>query len=307
MHRLSKLQRSTLSAFLLGSASIWIFISIRAEFSRISNSLASLRPSYVGISVVLVMMEILIVAYVYYLLLSRSGVSRPFAWRAVMPFVASRVVSYLPGKIWGIVYQASAVDRSIPTWRMVSVNIEQYLLVTLNSIAVAAGVFTYYHKGLAAGLIIFSATLSLIYTALKGSLLQRTVSILTGGISVRNELFQYENRKGEKDLLILGLLQVDWLFYIIACALILPVYFGSEDIVMIATCYSVAWIVSSLSSVTPGGLIVREASFIWLAGLFGYDPVIMFAFSIAARILFTISDVIGAVLSLVLADKTKTG
>lgn len=301
MHRLSKFQRFTVSVILLLSAFIWIIVSLKDEYSRISASLVSLRPSYVGISAASVMIEALIISYIYYLLLSKTVVSLPSARRAVMSFIASRVVNYLPGKIWGIVYQAGAMGQSIPVRHMVRANIEQYLLVNLNSIAVVAGVFTYYREGIAAALITFAAALSIIYAALKASLSQRIMSIFMG----KTEFFQYENRNGENDLLILGLLQVDWFFYILACAMILPAYSSIEDVVMIAACYSVGWIISSLASVTPGGLIVREASFIWFAGLFGYDPVIMFTFSIVARGLFTLSDVIAAALSLALTSKIK--
>lgn len=292
MHRLSNAQRFGLSAVLMLAAVIWIFVSLRGRFDQVVAAFLSFRAHYVGISIIPVMGDIFMVSYVYFLILSGLGLSGLSRRAAMLPLLASKIIRYLPGKIWGIAYQVNITDCSIPINFTLRANIEHFLLVNINSIAVAAGVFTYYKKGAVTALPMYAAALFFVFLFLRVSLTQRAISLVIRLTSAYDASFRSSIRDKNKDLLILGLMQSAWLFYYLAFSMILPAHFGLGDIVIIATCYAVAGIICAFVPLMPNGLLIREGSFIGIAEMFGYDPVDMFAFSIVARIIFTLADVL---------------
>lgn len=281
MGSLSQTQRTLISITLMLLALIWISLTIRNSLDQLSTSFVSLKWSSIALSFVPAITMIFITAYIYFLILSRS-VPVPSAQSVMKPFIASQVVRYLPGKIWGVFYQAQASSRWIPTRYTLKANIEHYILVNLNSIAVFISVFIYYREGIITALGVFAVCLILVFLVLK-----RPLPFL-------------HNRGDSKDLLILGLLQAEWLFYFIACVFILPSDYDIKSAMIISTSYAMAWLVGALAILLPSGLFVREASFIWITGLFGFNPVDMLIFSIVARTLFTLADIVSAFLSKIL-------
>lgn len=270
-----------ISVILVISAILWVFIILRENAGKLTISMASLELKWIALSVVPAMISVFIATYIYYLVLS-GIVLVPLSVRNIMtPFIVSQVVRYLPGKIWGIYYQIVS-SKQVSSHQTVKANIRHFALTNLNSFAIAASVFTYRHEGNWTALVVFVAV----------------------QFSMFFFLTTYDSNRG---IQIFTLLQAEWLVYFFTCFLILPGYYGIGEVLFIATCYVIAWIGGALIVMLPGGLFVREASFIWLSGLFGFNPGDMLAFSIIARMLFTLADVACASLSvLFLSLKSET-
>lgn len=296
MHSLSSTKRSLIAIILILSAAGWISFSLRDSTGYLKTSLQTLELQYLALSLIPAVLMVFITSYVYFLILAGFVPSIPPPRNVMVPFITSQVVRYLPGRLWGIVYQVQVRDNSVQTRSVVKANVVQFALFSLNSIAVAVSAYVYYDKGIVIGLITFAALMMLIFLVLRTSLLQRIASLMTR-IAISEEQSRFVNNK---DLLILGLLQLEWFLYFMACALILPGHVNFTDILIIASNYVVAWVVGIITTVLPSGLIVREASFIWLSSLFGFDPTDMFAFSIVARVIFTLADIVSATLGLAL-------
>lgn len=303
MKSLSPTQRAAVSTTLMLAALMWIFIAIWESIGHLPLSIRSLEPWHVGLSVVPAMTMVFISAYTYSLVLYRTTTLQPPVRYVMMPFVASQVVRYLPGKVWGIFYQIQATMGYVSPKSTVRANFKHYILVCLNSLAVAVGVLTYYHYGIIMGLSVFTVSLAAVFLTIRASVLQYSISLIARLRAINTESKRMDAQNNSKDLLILSLMQAEWLFYFMACALILPGYFDIEKVVIVATCYAVAWLAGALTIVIPGGLVVREGAFMWLTAMFGFNISDMLMFSLLARILFTLSEVACAALSLALMNK----
>lgn len=301
MNSLSPMQRKLVSAVIMLSAGMWVSLSLGDNIGQLKDSAASLNLGYIAVSLIPAMISIFIAACIYYLLLSRITPNLPPIKFVMKSFVSSQVVRYLPGKVWGVFYQAQATAGLISARDTIKANIEHFLLVNINSIAVAIAVFTYYMEGIVTALSFFFIAEVFIFLNLRTSFLRRVVSVTSRLSGLDREPF-YSRRSNNKDMLILSLLQAEWLFYFIACVLILPAYFSIESAVVVATCYAIAWLIGALSIVLPSGLFVREASFIWLGSLLGFPLADLLAFSVVARILFTLADLASAALSNILLN-----
>lgn len=292
MHGLSTTKRLLISIILVLSAVTWISFTLWGSMGHLKTSLQTLEIRYVALSIIPAVLMVFITAYAYFLILSSMVPLIPAARTVMMPFITSQVVRYLPGRIWGIFYQVQVRDNLIQSHSIVKANFVQFALFSLNSVAVAISAYVYYIKGMTAGLITFTALATLLFFVLRASSLQRMTRIAVH----EQQPLGVNNR----DLLILGLLQLEWLLYLMACALMLPGHVNFTDALIIASNYVVAWMVGIIATVLPSGLIVREASFIWLSSLFNFNPADMFAFSIVARVLFTLADIVSAALGVTL-------
>lgn len=294
------INRTLISATLILTATIWIFLTIWHNIGQIISSFASLELGYVAVSFIPAIIAVFITAYVYFLILSKITTGLPPVQDVMTAFLTSQVVRYLPGKIWGVYYQMHALSGLTPMRHTLKAAIEHYLLVNLNSIAVALSVLTYYRKGVAAGVEVFIISVIVIFLILRISLLQRVSSEIGRLTATDNEPFAQNRNDARIEMRILGLLQAEWICYFMACIFILPGYFGVNNAIIIATSYAVAWLIGALAVVLPAGLFVREASFIWITGLFGFNPADMLIFGIVARTLFTLAEIISAALSMLL-------
>lgn len=296
MHGLSTTKRLLISIILVLSAVAWISFTLWGSIGHLKTSLQTLEIRYVALSIIPAVLMVFITAYAYFLILSSMVSLIPAARTVMTPFITSQVVRYLPGRIWGIFYQVQVRDNSVQTHSVVKANVVHFILFTVNSVAVAVSAYVYYDNGITAGFITFATLISLVFLVLKTSLLQRIAS-LAARISIREE---QPRGVDSRDLLILGLLQLEWLLYLMACVLMLPGHVNFTDALIIASNYVVAWLFGIIATVMPSGLIVREASFLWLCSLFSFGSADMLAFTIAARILFTFADLVAAALGVAL-------
>jgi hypothetical protein len=276
------------------SALIWIILALREYIGQVPASFAAVRASHLVLAALAAIVSVLVNAYVYFLVLCGVVPTRPPVRDGVVPFLGGQLVRYLPGKIWGMLYLTQATGEGIPARYVVRAGMVHLGLTLFHSVGVALCVYAYYSAGPRAALPALAALGLLVYGALRADVLHRASAfLLRDHHPVRSQ--------DRRDLLLLALLEMDWLFYLVACALMLPGRVGLEDSVVVAAAYAVAWLVGALAFILPGGLLVREGSFLWLSGQLGFPAADMFMFSVVARVLFTLADVVCAALGAALA------
>jgi len=209
------------------------------------------------------------------------------------------VVRYLPGKIWGIFYQVQATAKWISARYTINANIEHYALAQLNLIAVASGFSLYIFRGVIPALAVFFLVMTIELLVMRTHLVHRIMQVFSSPLSANKEplgIIESNN----KEVLILILFQAEWVLYILACAMILPEQYGAEDVIVVAISYTAAAFIGALAFVVPSGLIIREASFIWLSGLLGFEPADMLVFSISLRLIIMLSEIICSMFCMIL-------
>jgi hypothetical protein len=297
MNRLSKSKRMLISVVIITASIGWISASLWGSLDQMSAAISSLELGGFLLSVLPAMASIFITSYLYCLVLARYVPDPPPFLHVVRPFMISQVVCHLPGKIWGVFYQANAMTEWVEAGDTVQANAEHYILQNYNSVVIALSVFGHFQWGTTVALGIYVSALFLLLLVLRNSLLSRMIAVIMRTVAGRKVRFN-PCRGKDNNLLIIGLLQADWFFYLLMFAIILPANFSLQDTIVIGACYAIAGFIGAMTIILPSGVFVREASFLWIVGSLGFDPIEMFIFSIVARTLFTLVDVACATLAL---------
>lgn len=210
-------------------------------------------------------------------------------------FFTGQLMKHLPGRIWGITYQASKAQQvSLTEWTVV--NVVFMLLTMFFSVTVTA--------------LFFLSSISMIYTIAFAILtiliyysLWRNCSIakavrMLGKLrfkvakSISVALQNYTKISVAEKTKIFVTFIVSWLFYYLGWG-----FFGVgwpqltfADGLMLCALYTLAWFIGYISFVTPSGAGVREVSFLYLASSFPADAVA--AMIILGRFLLLASDFI---------------
>lgn len=210
-------------------------------------------------------------------------------------FFTGQLMKHLPGRIWGITYQASrAQQASLAEWAVV--NVVFMLLTMFFSVTVAVVFFLSNFSSVYA--IVFSFSLIFIYYLLwRNFSISLAVKLLEKlkfrtAKNIAFSLQHYCNITITDKSKILGIFIASWLFYYLGWG-----FFGAgwpqltfADGLMLCAFYTLAWFIGYISFVTPSGAGVREVSFLYLASSFPADAVA--AMIILGRLILLVSDLL---------------
>jgi len=93
-------------------------------------------------------------------------------------------------------------------------------------------------------------------------------------------------------------LHLDWIAFFLLWYLLLPPQQPIEMAITLAVCYNIASIVGKLAFIMPSGMVVREAAFIWLGQFAGLELELLLIYSVVARLVFVVADIIFALVML---------
>lgn len=269
------------------------------DLKSISWKINLLKSSY---SVVALIVSAYASAYVYYLILNKNDSKLPTFPDIVNVYFTSRLVRYLPGRIWLYIYQINKMSVWISAKNILIANFEEFLLIQTNTLSIFV----------ASILLSKQLQLPAIFCYLTGTFicffLQRK-SIFLPVISFFYKIFKqqplvYEISRVTKNInqyQIVLCIQLEWFCYLISWYFISPNVFTFTDLLCLSSAYAVAWMIGFLAVIMPGGLVVREASFIWLcANLWSYEQSQLIFFSLLMRLLFIIGDILSFLLSILI-------
>lgn len=202
---------------------------------------------------------------------------------AVTAYVIAQPLKYLPGKIWGFAYQVSRLTEHIPWQKATIASINHALLGFLLSFFSLGGVL--------------GGSVSLLLSV--AGIVSTLLWIGRGG--VENSLPKRWRTQLEE---LINLPTTTWLGLCLSVALEWGTYFGIwvglllgldarttlTDIVVLGTLYSGAWFISSIISIIPGGIGIREGGFILAGTTFGYSSGNLLAMAAILRLVFTLGE-----------------
>ncbi|MFZ1640571.1 MAG: hypothetical protein WAV07_03865 [Candidatus Contendobacter sp.] len=207
---------------------------------------------------------------------------------AVTVYVIAQPLKYLPGKVWGFAYQVRRLTEHIPWQQATVASVNHALLALLLSFFALGGVL----GGWMGVLLAFIGAV--------GTMLW----VGQGGVE-RSLPACWQTHAGPIHLpfaTLLGLcvnVAVEWGTYFGVWAGLLLAFDAGitlADIVVLATLYSGAWLVSSLIAVIPGGIGVREGGFVLMGAGLGYNTGNLLAMATVVRLVFTLGELLLLVL-----------
>lgn len=202
-------------------------------------------------------------------------------------YTKSQIVKYIPGKIWGVVFQASSLENNIRKSDVWVVSVLQILIMNAFSVLVLMATIVFIDTlatSIKAGVLVFSTLGFVVFYFNAGRLLR------FAGLQ-KSTLRKYARMLNAKLVRqISAIVACDWLLYIGMWAALAYGQLSFFEVFVTAVNYTTASIVGWLAFFLPNGLVVREAVFIAFGKVIGENISLLVVYSVVARMLFLAGD-----------------
>ncbi len=235
-------------------------------------------------SILLILMSLASNGLLFYWLLSADKTQNIPFMTSIRLNIAGQLLRYLPGRIWGVVYQIANSKGRISASCIARANIELMVFGLVSNIGIALVVLGALAKPiqwqwLALGLLffIFVAFLFLAGARCLARHFSRYLPSKVGGILVLMTAYPLTPSRFFAIQMVFFL---SWILYLLGWQLLSVVFpgFSQTDFAALAVYYTLASAIGVLSFVTPAGLGVREATFLLLASASaGQEAAVFFA------------------------------
>lgn len=282
-------QRYSTTLLLVAVVAAAIFVySARVELIAAVSS-ASL--SFAALTVIATLASNLVVWFVFH---ASIGNENSPAQTARM-FFGGQVAKYLPGKVWGIVYQATVKSTDVPVGNIIQANIVTYALTVLSTVFASVALLVYSSSWPVAIVVIFIGALLSAYLFSSDHLYRviQRVSRLSRRFELTSNVplidFSISFRFAVYGLLVC--------FYVLSNLFLLFIFFEFplEDALQLTAYLGIAWLAGIVVAITPSGLGVREVVFVALGSVTGTGSYELYAsIAIVARAVQVFQDLIFA-------------
>ncbi len=265
-----------LSRGLVLLAIVWVGWLIWQEAPQFTSQIRAINGGWLVVSLLLGVISIFFNAPVYYLVLNvHSPAPVRFQYAIYLNFV-SQMVRHIPGRFWGVVYQVNETRHQIPSSVMVKINIDYTLIYLAFNLLVPITIllFHWIHPAAAVlflviGFVLYTFFLRLnwmhiLLSFLHQRLPSRYQKRLSSYLEQNAPTYSWQTSVNMGILLIIA-----WAFYLMAWLTFSRVFAGlsTANLLLLAASYALAWFVGFISMLTPAGLGVREAVFVFFANL----------------------------------------
>jgi hypothetical protein len=280
-------------ALMLGGLG-WVFYLLYASLND-PRLLIPASWGWFGLSTTLVGFSIALNGIVFYLFLHPAGKKEYPLFQVLELHYSAQLLRYLPGRVWGILYQVSAARGSIPAIRIARANLDWMIFSMLGNSLVAVLLIGFQQSWpiqyvlliLVAGTLIIGGTLlggvSYALRIPRHIMPKRLHEMITTLSQAKLTLSQF--------IATALVFMLSWAFYLIGWILLEKVYpqFSGIDFVSLCAFYSLAATIGIVSAITPAGIGVREAAFLLLTT--GTSPPELAAiFAVFARLWLLVID-----------------
>lgn len=204
-------------------------------------------------------------------------------------YTKSQIVKYIPGKIWGVVFQASSLENNIRKSDVWVVSVLQILIMNAFSVLVLMVTIVFIDTlatSIKASVLILSTAGFVVVYFNTGRLL-RFVGLQEA--TLRKYAGMLNARLARR---ISAIVACDWVLYIGMWAALAYGQLSFFEVFVTAVNYTTASIVGWLAFFLPNGLVVREAVFIAFGKIIGENISLLVVYSVVARMLFLAGDLL---------------
>lgn len=259
------------------------------NWAEIADVLNEFSPLLVIVALVLVTSSLFCKALLNLQLL-KTLLHTPLADSTLLhSYAESQIVKYLPGRIWGVLFQASSLQQNIRKADVWIVSIFQVLAINASSLVVlmVTALFIDSLGRLFQVVIVAGGLLLFVFLYFNTGRLFRLLKI--DETTYRKYAGLVDGKLVTRGLLIIAL---DWILYLGMWLALAHEKLSVLDTLITAVSYTTASIVGWLIFVLPNGLIAREAAFITFGQTVGTDMALLVVYSILVRLLFVAGDLL---------------
>lgn len=283
--------RRVAGTLLMGLAFAWLAFILGRDAMELVAYFKELDALRLAIGQLFSVTALLMIAWAYTFTLSDlAGKKIPFSL-VVGPYFLGQIGKYLPGKIWGIFYQAHRMKPHVAPILTWMANVELMVLTNFQSLIAIVCVLLWLQFNAAMAMVGFAAGAWTVFILLKNGWVRRCISggwrLVSKTVPIRSNGYARS-----ASLKITFCLALEWFFFIAAWSCMLPKGMGMLEIALVSVSYVIAWMAGFAAFVVPSGLFVREAVFVWVGGVVGLDQTLLAFYGLLARVFFMISDVL---------------
>lgn len=264
------------TGFLLLGYALW------HQWPAVSTQLGRLGPLDAVFSLALAVLMLAMSALVFGVLVDSRGQSARVVLRAAGFYLISQAIKYVPGRIWGMVYQVERLRQDVGVLRASSATLTHLIIGLTTSLLVL---------GLAIG---GSILLPLAGFVLLG------VWVLRGGAGLYVDRRALQALPASRFGLVMLGVAVEWFFYLASVAMLCQALGTGDRWLIMGALYAVAWLLGSFAVLVPGGIGIREGGFVALGPVAGVATEEMVSFALIARFVFSGAELLTAGLAAIL-------
>ena len=208
-------------------------------------------------------------------------------------YAQSQIARYVPGKIFGVAFEANRLGREFSLPTIVFINLTQMLhtqLATLGIMLVAALWLLNFRSEALLICSVFAFTL--LWASHYWHLPLKLLTFLTTRYTNFTSTQTRATSNLWRSLLLTLILVLEWLPYFAYWIIILSnLAIPPQKVILLGMVYAASALASALVLVVPSGLLVREALFLWAGSQLLIDPALLILLGVFSRILFCVADI----------------
>jgi hypothetical protein len=269
------------------------------EIAAMRLSLAAIRWQQIAFAVLAAIPMFVLKGWYHLSLLDRINAA-PSARHVDLPiYLQAQIVRYLPGKIWGVVYQTRRMSGTHSPSEIVIANLWQMAMTNALSAGLIISLllaFRYSHAWL----------FLLVPVIASVEWLHRHPAIESWGLrQLSRFLPRLAPLTANKPLPPMPwtgtiFLCSEWIFYFLVFAVMLHGLAWLPERLLLGTWYGAASLLALAAFVVPAGLAVREAIFVAAPNLIGIDAATLAVTAALARLVFLGAEIAAATLASIL-------
>ena len=288
---------------LLLAAIIWLFFILKGNIEELKYASISYNYYRILAAVPLAALTVYASAITFYVILSETSATKPPFFRTFLPYLNAQIVRYLPGKFWGVIYQAKKMEQSAPAHAIWETNIIQLIIGNILSALAALWVILRYNGLVMASYILLASCLLIFYLMLHIQLVQKITRTVLSAL-FKNTRTQKVLPNKRKPILIISSLSMEWIIYFSCWIVILYPIQSLGNVLNLSIVYAASWALGFMVFFIPAGAVIRESIFIRLGSLIiGMDVGTLGFIAIIARSVFSMADILAPTIAHVALKK----
>lgn len=256
--------RGLATLILAGSAFVYLGLILRREAAEAAEALRSFSGTGIALALATALLMHLLKTSYYLEVCRRLGAPFLAARRLAHAYAVAQVARYLPGKVWGIAYQIGSIGDVFPARKIIlahTVQMFQTNLLAVGVLVAVLGPLAFERLWPLAVAVLVMVVVELLH---RRPALERAFLGLWARLRARPDLAAAEI--GPSPWRSTAILLAEWLAYYAMWWFLLGEAFPLRELALLATWYAAASLLAIFAFVVPGGLAVREAIFVLLAG-----------------------------------------
>lgn len=294
--------KRALSWALMIAALAYIGWMLRGEGPALINAITGFRSEALVMALAAFVPMFILKALYHARILQQLARSPASTLSLASTYLQAQLVRYLPGKIWGVVYQSRRIKDSHDPGTVVTANLWQMLTTNLLSAGVVIGLLAAWK--LSHWMIILVMVGIVAVEALHRMPWLRDRPLRWLAVRLPRLGINAPSRPATADKWIpTGILSAEWIFFLLGFVLLLNGLLSPAASIQLGAWYGVASILALAAFIVPAGLGVREAIFVSNASLIpGVDLPLLLVTATLLRLLMIAAEFL-AVACMLLVSK----